>query len=157
MVSANEIPPGQEGQITVNVKSGSNRRQLRQAVKVQTNVPGKEHLTLRVTANVLTDLEVLRPGILRFDNRQSLPQVTVKNFTDTPIEITNLVPPNEYLTLTVSEDIIPPQGEVFVNAKVSSDAPDGVISEWAKLHTNLVSQPVIQIRVWANLQKEQTP
>ncbi len=157
MVSANEIPSGQEGQIIVKVKSGSNRRQLRQTVKVQTNVPGKEQLILMVTANVLTDLEVLQPEILRFDNRQNLPQVTVKNFTDMPIEITKLVPPNEYLTLTVSEDIIPPQGEVLVSAAVSSDAPDGVISEWAKLHTNLVSQPVIHIRVWANLQEEQTP
>ena len=124
---------------------------------MQTNVPGKEHLTLTLTANVLADLEVLQPGILRFENRQSFPQVTVKNFTDTPVEIMKLIPPNAYLTLTTSENIIPPQGEVLVNAKVSSDAPNGVVSEWAELHTNLVSQPVIRIRVWANLRKEQTP
>ncbi len=157
MVSANEISPGQEGQITVSVKAGSNRRQIRQTVQVHTNIPGKEQLTLTVTANVLVDVEVLQPNILRFENRQSLPQVTVKNLTDTPIEITQLVPPNEYVTLTASESVIPPQGDIIMNAELSSDTPNGVISEWAELHTNLVSQPVVYIRVWANLQEEQTP
>ena len=154
MVSANEISPGQEGQITVSVKAGSSRRQIRQSVQVQTNVPGKERLTLTITANVIVDIEALQPSILRFDNRQSHPQVRVKNYTDTPIKIMKLVPPNNYVTLTASENTIPPQGEIVITAEVSPDAPNGVISDWAEVHTNLVSQPVLYVRVWANLQNQ---
>lgn len=156
MVSANEIPPGQEGQITVSVKVGSTHRQVRQTVQVYTNIPGQERLILTVTATVLVDVDVLQPNILRFDNRQTVPQVMVKNFTHTPIEVLKVVAPNEYVKLTVSETTIPPQGEIIVSAELLPDAPDGVLSEWAEVHTNLSSQPVVYIRLWANLQSEQT-
>jgi hypothetical protein len=156
LVSANEIPPGQEGQITVSVKVGASRRQVRQAVQVYTNIPEQERLLLTVTATVLVDVDVLQPSILRFDNRQTVPQVTIKNFTDTPIEILKLVAPNEYVTLAASANIIPAQGEMTVRAKLSPATPDGVLSKWVEVHTNLSSQPIVYIRLWGNLQSERT-
>jgi hypothetical protein len=127
---------------------------VRQAVQVRTNAPDKERVTLMLTANVIVDVEALQPNILRFDSRQDRPQVTIKNFTDTPIEVLRLVPPNSYLMLTASDAVIPPHGEIIVTADVAADTPDGVISDWAELHTNLISQPVVYVRVWANLQSE---
>ena len=140
----------------MKVKVGSSRRPIRQTVRVHTNIPEHETLTLAITANVLTDIDVLEPNILRFDNRQTVPQVIVKNFTDSPIEIVKVVSPREYVNITVPDNPIPAQGEIFVSAELLPEAPNGVISEWAELHTNLASQPVVYIRVWANLQTKQT-
>lgn len=154
MVSANEIPPGQEGQITVSVKTGVSRRQIRQVVRVFTNIPGTDQIDIILTANVLVDVEVLQPSILRFDSRQSLPHVTVKNYTDMPVEIVKLVPPSEHVRLSVSATVLPPRGTVVVYAELDAETPRGVLSDWARLHTNLPSLPVVSIRVWANLQQD---
>jgi hypothetical protein len=154
LVSANEIPPGQEGEISVSVKVGASRRQIRQAVRVETNVPGKEALILTITANVQVDLDVLQPNILRFDTRQAVPQVTLKNFTDMPVELAKIVSPSEHVKLIVPEGPIPPQGELVISAQLLPDTPDGILSEWVEIHTNLKSQPIVYVRVWARLESQ---
>lgn len=151
MVSANEIPPGKEGKITVRVKSGSRQGPLRQTVRVQTNVPNQENIILAVTAHVLVDVAVLSPNVLFFDNRQRVPEVTIRNFTESLIEIQKVVSPNEFVKISVSDMVIPAQGTVTVSAELLPETPAGILSNWIELHSDLASMPVISIRVWANL------
>ena len=150
-MSANEIPPGEEGKITVKVKSGSRQGPLRQTVKVQTNVPKRENMILTITANVLVDVAVLPPSLLRFDTRQSIPEVEIRNFTESPIEIQKIVPPNEFMKISVSETSIPAQGSIIVRAELLPETPAGILAGWVELHSNLASMPIIYVRVWANL------
>jgi hypothetical protein len=150
-VSANEIPPGEEGKITVRVKSGSRQGPLRQTVRVQTNVPNQENIILTVTARILVDVAVLPPNLLFFDNRQSVPEITVRNFTESPIEIQKVVSLTEFVKISVSDAVIPAQGTVTVSAELLPETPAGILSNWVELHTNLASMPVISIRAWANL------
>ena len=137
----------------MRVKSGSRQGPLRQTVRVQTNVPNQENIILTVTARVLVDVAVLPPNVLFFDNRQSVPEVTVRNFTESPIEIQKVVPLNEFVKISVSDTVIPAQGTVTVSAELLPETPAGILSNWVELHTNLASMPVISIRAWANLPK----
>lgn len=152
MASANEIPAGGEGQITVTVHAGTRSGPLRQAVQVATNAPGQEATILTVTAQIVVDLEAV-PALLRFEDKQLTAQVGLRNSTTTPVELGEIRSPSEFVKITTSATIVPAQGEVIVTAELSPDAPTGVISGWAEIQSNLKTMPVVQIRVWANIQK----
>jgi hypothetical protein len=152
LVSANEIPAGGEGRITVTVNSGSHSGPIRQTVRATTNIPGQEEVVLTITAQIVVDLEAL-PNLIQFVDNQTTRQIMLKSHIDTPIEISKLVSPSDNVKLSVSAMTIPAQGEVTLTAELPPDLPVGVFSEWIEVHSNLQSQPVMQIRLWANIQK----
>lgn len=151
MVSANEIPPGGEGKITVTVRAGYRRMQFRQVVQVRSNDPEHPAVRLTVLANVMVDLDH-NPDILHFKNKEASPTVTITNYSDTPIELSTLQSSSEYVKLSLSSTTVTPQGNVVLSAELLPDVPPGVLSGWAKIHTNLKSFPLLQIRIWGNIQ-----
>ena len=151
MLSGDEIPPGGEGKIGVTVRSGYRRIQIRQAVKVRTNDPANGTITLLVTANVLVDLEA-EPNLLRFDPRQSdRASLVIKNYTSSPVQLSNVHSSSQYVDMSVSAMTVPPQGEVTVTGKLLENTPKGVLSGWLKIRTDLPSVPMLQIRIWGNI------
>ena len=151
MVSANEIPAGGEGKITVTVQVGSRRRQIRQIVNVQTNAPEHPTTKLIVTGNVLVDLEVI-PSLLRLEVNQSS-RIVLKNYLKVPVQLRNITSSNKYVKVSVSSMTIPANGEVILTGELLSDVPAGVVDSWIKIETNLKSIPIIQIRAWGHIQK----
>ncbi len=145
------MPPGGEGKVEVTFRSGDRRRQLRQSVVVRTNDPAHESVTLLVTANVLVDLEV-EPNLLRFDPQHSpLAALVIKNHTDAPVQLSEVYASSDHVDLSLSASTIPPRGEVSVTGKLLSDAPQGVLSGWLYIRTDLKTLPLLQVRIWGNL------
>jgi hypothetical protein len=154
LVSANEIPPGGEGKITVKVKVGTRRGKFQQTVRVETNIPDQDVTLLNVSGNVLVDIEAV-PGLLRFEANQTTTQVVLKNYAATPVQIHEIQSPSEYVKVSVSATTIPAEGEIVVNAELLPGAPEElVISGWVKLLSNLKTMPEFQIGVWAHIQKK---
>jgi hypothetical protein len=153
LASADAIPPGGEGKIIVSFSAGTRRRTIRQAVAVQTNDPEQPDLRLTATANVLADLEVMQPGILKFtDNPPKPAQVAIKNYANVPVKLTKVTFPRDKVAVSVSSRTIPAGGKVVVQAELLPDVPEGILSGWVTLQTNLKSMPTLQIRVWGRVQ-----
>ena len=153
MASANEIPPGGEGKIDVHVSTGKSSRKIRQVVRAITNDPKNPEVRLTVTANVQADLEVT-PNLLRFDGKETGPaRVTLKNTTNAPVQLSEISCSNEHVKVSVSSMTIPANGEVVLTGELLPDVPAGVLNGWVKMKSNLKSMPIVQIRVWGNIQK----
>lgn len=152
MPTGDEISPGEEGKLQVNLRSKNRRRRVRQAVTIKTNVPEQAVTKFSVTANVLVDLEV-SPNLLRFEKQQSeVASVNIKNHSKTPVQLSDIHSSSKYVDLSVSSMIIPSKGEVTVTAKLLPNIPQGIFSGWATLRTNLKSVPIIQVRMWGQIQ-----
>jgi hypothetical protein len=152
LASANEIPAGGEGKITVTVKAGARKRKIRQVVTVRTNDPAQPETKLSVTANVLADLDVI-PNLLKFIEGQSTSQVILKNYLNVPVQLREITSSNAYVEVSVSSMTIPAQGEAILTAELLPDAPEGLLSGWVKIQSNLKTMPIFQIRLWGNIQK----
>ena len=150
MASANEIPAGGEGKITVTIQAGSYRRQVRQIVNVQSNDPDHPKTELTVTANVLVDLEAI-PNLLKFEKDQATAQTIVKNYSDTPVEVHKMTSSNEYVKVSISAMTIPAKGEVVVTTELLPGAPKEFFSGWVEIQSNLKTMPTLQIRVWRDV------
>lgn len=153
MASANEIPAGGEGKITVTVQAGSAKRQLRQVVNVQSNDPQHAASELIVTANVVVDLEAV-PNLLKFEKEQTTAQTTLKNYSDAPVEVTTIISSNEYVKASLSAMTIPAKGEAVITAELLPGAPNGALNGAVEIQTNLKTMPTLQIPVWGDLQKK---
>ncbi len=151
MPLGDEIPPGGEGKLDVKIRSGNRRQQIRQVVVVQTNAPENASIKFTVTASIQTELEVI-PRLLRFDKAESdAASVTIKNNSQTPIELKELRSSTQYVKLSVSSMTIPPKGETIITGELSPEVPEGILSGWVKFRTNLKSIPIMQIRIWGQI------
>ncbi len=156
MLTGNEIPAGGEGKVAVNLKSGNQRREIRQVVNVTTNDPEPEHAAFQLTlqAKVQADLEVLPKPVLRLGNQQeggAEPSVTLKNYSASPIRLSDVQSSNPSVTAAISSMTIPANGEVTLSAALLSDAPKGFVSGWITIRTDLASFPLIEIRLWGEV------
>ena len=157
MLTGNEIPAGGEGKVAVNLKAGNQRRDIRQTVNVTTNDPDAERASFRLTlqAKVLAELEVLPKPVIRLGTQQAgAPEssVTLKNYSASPIQLSDVQSSNQYVTVSLSSMTIPANGEVTVTTALLSDAPKGLVSGWLTMQTNLPSFPLIQIRLIGEVQ-----
>lgn len=151
MPSGDEILPGGEGKLDVTIRSGYRRQSLRQNVTLRTNDPVNGSITLLVTARVLVDLEA-EPNLLRFDlPRSPSASLALKNYTDAPVQLSEIHSSSPYIDLSVSALTIPPHGQVTVTAQVRPEAPKGILSGWLRLRTDLNTIPQLQIRLWGHL------
>lgn len=150
-MSGDAIPPGGEGTIQVTVQVVSRRQRIREVVRVQTNDPASPTTQIFVTANVLVDVEVI-PALLRFVDEQSVTQVALKSYIDTPIELQE-IRADRHLKVSVSALTIPAHGEVVVSAELIEDEIPkvlrGNVGGLVEIATDLTSLPVIRIPVWA--------
>lgn len=154
MLTGNEIPAGGEGKVAVNLKSGNQRRAIRQAVNVTTNDLKQAQFQLTLTATVQADLEVLPKPILRLGNQQDgaeAPSVTLKNYSASPVQLGSVVSSNPQVTAAISSMIIPANGEVTVKVSLLPDTPKGLVSGWLTIQTDLPSFPLIEIRLWGEV------
>lgn len=157
MLTGNEILAGGEGKVAVYLKSGNQRREIRQIVNVTTNDPDPEQAAfqLKLTAKVQADLEVLPKPVLRLGNQQdgaTSSSVTLKNYSASPIQLRQVQSSNQFVTAAISSMTIPANGEVTVSAALLPDAPKGFISGWLTIRTDLPSFPLIEIRLWGEAQ-----
>jgi hypothetical protein len=152
LASANEIPPGGEGKIDVHVSTGNSSRKIRQIVRVITNDPKIQEVRLTVTADVQADLDV--PRILQFAGKEpATVQATLKNNTNTPVELSAITSSNDLVKVSVSSMTIPANGEVVLSVELLPNFPAGVLDGWIEIKSNLKSMPNVRIRVWGNIQK----
>jgi len=153
LASADEIPPGGEGKIDVHVSTGRSTRQIRQIVRVITNDPQNPKARLIVTVAVQADLEVV-PNLLKFDAEQpNAAQVTLKNTTNAPVQLSEIISSNEHVKVSISSMTIPANGEVVLIGELLPNVPVGILKGWIKMKSNLKSMPIVEIRVWGNIQK----
>ncbi len=151
MPEGNEIPPGGEGKLQVNLSSGSRRQQIRKIVVIQTNDPDHEAVRFEVKAEVRVELEVI-PALLRFDTAQSdAVSVRIKNYSKSPVQLSELQSSTEYVTLSVSSMTIPPGSDVELTGMLSPDVPQGLLRGWATLRTNFKDVPLLQVRIWGQI------
>jgi hypothetical protein len=156
LLTGNEIPAGGEGKVAVNLKSGNQRRDIRQIVNVTTNDPEPEHAAFQLTlqAKVQADLEVLPKPILRLGNQQegaSESSVTLKNYSASPVQLSDVLSSNQFVTAAISSMTIPANGEVTLSVTLLPDAPKGLVSGWLTVRTDLPSFPLIEIRLWGEV------
>lgn len=152
MLTGNKIPPGGEGKVAVNISTGTQKRRIRQVVQVQTNDPEHSSFPLTVYANVLVDVEVVPNNVLRFRQKESTATVTIKNYSQEPVQLSNIDSSNPHVNISLSSMTIPPEGEVTITAKILPNTPRGVLSGWLKIQTDLKITPILQIRIWGNIQ-----
>ena len=149
----NEVPVGAEVRVAVNIRTGNRRRNIRQVIKVETNDPEQASFALTVHANVLVDVDVLPNNVLRFSRKKAEnASLTLKNFSKNPVRLSGIDSSVPYVNVSLSSMTIPPDGEVRLNATLQSDTPKGTLSGWLKITTDLKSLPLIQIRIWGNIE-----
>lgn len=136
----------------MTVNSGASAGSIRQVVRMTTNAPGQENMAVTITAQVVVDLEAI-PFFFQFEENQLTKEIFLKSQTDVPIEILKLVSPSGIVKLSASATSIPAQGEVTLKAELPTGLAAGMFSEWVEVHTNLSTQPVLQIRLRANIQQ----
>ena len=136
----------------MTIKSGTRKQPIRQVVNVQSNDAEHPTIQLTVTANVLVDIEVV-PANLLFTEKQTTAQVKLKNYTDVPIELGELNSTNTDVKVSLSALTIPANGEVVLTGELLPNVPAGLVEGWVKLKSNLKAMPVIEIRVWGNIEK----
>ena len=117
---------------------------------MQTNDPERPTTQLIVTANVVVDVEVI-PPLLRFLDEQLTAQVTLKNYTNTPVELGELQA-DRYVKVSVSSMMIPAKGEVVLTAELLPDEIPEPLKEMfrglVEIKSNLTSMPIIRIPLW---------
>ncbi|PIE33048.1 hypothetical protein CSA56_13430 [candidate division KSB3 bacterium] len=151
LLDGNEIPPGGEGKISVHVKTGTRKRRIRKIIKVQTNdpIPESASFNLTVFAEVDVELDVLPNNILRFNPaRAETTSLRLKNYTDQPVRLSQVSSSDPQVNISISSMTIPPQGEVMLTGTLLPDHPQGAISGWLKIRSDLKTIPLIQIRLW---------
>lgn len=135
----------------MNLSSGSRRQQIRKIVVIQTNDPDHEAVRFEVKAEVRVELEVI-PALLRFDTAQSdAVSVRIKNYSKSPVQLSELQSSTEYVTLSVSSMTIPPGSDVELTGMLSPDVPQGLLRGWATLRTNFKDVPLLQVRIWGQI------
>lgn len=118
---------------------------------MNTDDPVNEAITLLVTAKVLVDLQA-EPILLRFDPQHSnSASLVLKNYTDAPVQLSEIHTSSPYVDVSISALTIPPNGEVTVTGKLLPDAPKGVLSGWLQIRTDLKAVPLLQIRLWGHI------
>jgi hypothetical protein len=153
LLDGNEVPAGSEARIAVNVRTGTRKRRIRQVIQVQTNDPEQASFSLTVHANVLVDVEVLPNNLLRFNGEQARQaSLTLKNYSKHPVQLSGIDSSAQHVKISLSSMTIPPDGEVQLNAELQPETPKGVLSGWLKIRTDLKSLPLIQIRIWGNVE-----
>ena len=70
MVSNADVPPGGEGKIEVKVSTKGRSGKLTKSITVETDDPVQPIMKLKVSANVIVDLDFERP-YMRFDRGRS--------------------------------------------------------------------------------------
>lgn len=149
----NEVPAGGEARVSVNLRTGRRRRNLRQVVKVETNDSEQAAFDLTLRASVLTDIDVLPNNVLRFSREQAKKaSLTIKNYSKNPIHLSGVESSVSHVNISLSSMTIPPEGEVQVSGTLLPEMPEGTFSGWLKITTDLKTMPLIQIRIWGNVE-----
>lgn len=122
---------------------------------MQTNDPEHPITQLIVTANVVVDVEAI-PSLFRFAGEQFTAQVTLKNYTNTSVELSE-IHSARYVKVSVSSMTIPAKDEIVVTAELLPDKiPEsfkGMIRGLIEIKSNLKSMPIIRIPVWGMIKQ----
>ena len=153
MLDGNEVPAGGEARIAVKIRTGNRKRSIRQVVKVQTDDPEQASFSLTVRANVLVDVDVLPNNVLRFSREQAEhASLILKNYSQHPVRLSGIDSSVSHVNISLSSMTIPPQGEVQISGTLLPEMPKGTFSGWLKITTDLKTLPLIQIRIWGNVE-----
>ncbi|OYT74378.1 MAG: hypothetical protein CFK49_08705 [Armatimonadetes bacterium JP3_11] len=139
------IEPGKEGKIEAELRSAGFRGAQVKTIQVTSNDPDYPSLTLRLTANIRTAIEV-RPSeqipiTLKTDG-PTVQEVEIVSTTDEPLEIAE-VRVNVPFATAEAQKIDAKRTKVIIT--INQDAPPGRQTILATARTNSTAQPQVNI------------
>ena len=140
-----EIAPGAVGRIPVVLKTAGFGGDLTKTIKVDTNIPDLEQISLTLEGKVKVLVEVdpryLHLGRTPFDGPRLTGEFTIRNKLETPLEITGIT--TEDSKMSASVDTIENGEEYRVKVIVDPPFEEGSIRREVRLTTTLEEKPEI--------------
>jgi hypothetical protein len=143
-----EVKPGKQGKIPIVLDTTGFQGHTAKTIRVETNVPSQNTYTLTLEGNVKVQVEVnprtLVLGKVDDETQQLSGIVTIINHTKNPMNITEIIPPNDKTEVTLNS--IEQDKEYDLNITVLPPYRDGQITETIILKTDLAVKPQIDVR-----------
>jgi hypothetical protein len=108
----NKVSPGKKGKIPVTFNLENYNGETAKVIFVTTNVPGRKSIQLTLKGMVIIPIEIIPLsswlGEVEKDTKSFISSFEIKNNLDTPLEITEIIPPQginiEYSLVTIVEN-----------------------------------------------------
>lgn len=124
-LSKDVIMPGDSAHLDIKLEVKKPEENMEKIITIMTNDPVNKNIKYTLKANVTTPIEKY-PNKFAF-NKGAIGEelkagVALVNKTDKPIKILRISKTHDFINLTISEGkVIPPKGEIFVEASFKSD------------------------------------
>ncbi len=141
------IEPGQEGALEAQLSTAGFRGLQNKTIQVTTNDPDNPSLTLRLTANIRTAIEVRPSETIQMRlsaNAPTVQEVEIVANTEEPLEIQQVSVPAPYAKAEVQK-IDDKRAKIIIT--VNPDAPVGRSNLLVMARTNLSAMPQVTINV----------
>ncbi len=142
------IPPGGEGGVKVTFDTETLRGRRSKSVRIVTNDPRENRMRLRVTASIMSDLEI-RPRRIYFGrvDVDSKIEKDLKLIAREPekVKIESLETSSEYITAELVEEEVDGEKRRSIRITLLEEAPIGRINEKLTVKTNIENMEEIII------------
>jgi hypothetical protein len=151
-----EVKPGKKGKINVQLNTKGFDGNVNKVITVTTNIPGKESIILSMKGIIFTPIAVqpksLWLGRIMKSEKSLTGTFTIKNNSETPLEILEIIPPHERTTveLTTSKATMEYNLEVTVNPPFQEKR----VSEYIIVKTNIPEKERLTLRYSYDVQAE---
>lgn len=152
--SAEDIPPGGEGDIQVKLSSGKYDGQITKHVKVRTNDPSHKEIELTMTAHVQIDFKLDPDGIM-FRNLRRYSGLTreirIEGAKRDQIHIVKIKSVNPHIAATVQSHKENNKDIPVINVQIEPGLPLGKLSETLIVYTDSTKYPQVSVRVYGEI------
>jgi hypothetical protein len=152
--SAEDIPPGGEGEVQVKFSSGKYDGQITKHVMVSTNDPSHKKIELTVTAHVQIDFKFNPDGIM-FRNLRRYAGLTreirIEGAKRDQIHIVKIKSGNPHVSATVQSVKEGNKDVPVISVKIEPGIPLGKLSTTLTVYTDSSKYPQMPIRVYGEI------
>ncbi|MBN2532690.1 MAG: DUF1573 domain-containing protein [Spirochaetales bacterium] len=142
-----EVKPGKQGGIPIILDTMGFQGHTAKTVRVDTNIPDQKSYTLTIEGTVIVQVAVNPRTLILgriIDKAASLSgNVIITNNTGAPMEITDIIPPNDNTSVKLS--VIEKDKEYSLDITVKPPYKEGQVTETIILKTNLERIPNINV------------
>jgi len=141
------VAPGESGNIPVELKTNGYEGEITKLIRVKTNVPGKEDITLTLQGKVSTPISIspkyLWLGQVTANTAMLTGTVTLKNNTKTPLKIVEIMPHEEKLNIKI--DPVKKNQEYQIDVTINPPFGKGRVNGDFSIKTNIKEKEIIKI------------
>ena len=145
------IQPGAEGRIEADLNTSAFRGHVQKTIDVKSNDLDRPQLNLRLTANVLSVLQILPSENLVIGLKSSSPTVKeleVRTTGKDPIQVTRAVCSSPYAVARIEPMADTGQGRAYkLSLTVNQEAPFGRFAFLVTVYTSSPREPMVNITV----------